>query len=171
MPNIVWAVDFTYLQLLGTTMYLATVIDIFTREIIGYAISDRHDTELIEIALKEAFKNTDAKPEIHHSNQGSEYKSHSYTEILEKLGIKISMSKKASPWQNGHQESFYSGFKDDLGDLDRFKNTGELVEAIHQTMNYYNKDRIHSALKVSPREFHKAYEEKISTLELKLYGS
>lgn len=169
-PNVVWAADFTYLQLLGGTMYLATVIDLFTREIVGYAIADKHDTSLIEDALLEAFKKTGSVPEIHHSDQGSEYKSLSYTGKLKFLGVKISMSKKAHPWENGFQESFYSGFKDDLGDLDKFENTGELVEAIHQTINYYNKSRIHSALKSSPQEFRINYENKIAPWKLQKYA-
>jgi transposase InsO family protein len=64
------------------------------------------------------------------------------------------MSKKASPWENAYQESFYDNFKTDLGpEFDRFNAVGELVEAIHQTITYYNTKRIHTALKMPPLKF------------------
>ena len=63
------------------------------------------------------------------------------------------MSSKASPWQNVFQEFFYGSFKEELGNTKEFINLGVLVEAIHQTINYYNKDRIHTALKTSPAKF------------------
>ena len=79
------------------------------------------------------------------------------------------MSKKGAPWENGFQESFYSGFKLDLGEPNRFNNLGELVEAIYQTIHYYNNSRIHTKLKSSPHQFYVYYQNKINyvnTLEL-----
>lgn len=68
------------------------------------------------------------------------------------LGIKISMSTKASPWENAYQESFYDNFKTDLGlEFERFATVGEFVEAIHKTIRYYNQHRIHTKLKMSPQ--------------------
>src|SRR3990167_7777422 len=93
-----------------------------------------------------------------HSDQGSEYTSSDYTNLIEMLGIQISMSRKSSPWENGYQESFFNNFKTDLGlEFDRFDNVGELIEAVHQTINYYNKQRIHTTLKMSPTRFHQLY--------------
>ncbi len=63
------------------------------------------------------------------------------------------MSAKGAPWQNGYKKSFYSHFKDETGDLDRFETLGELVEFIYQHIYYYNHHRIHSALKMPPSEF------------------
>jgi len=64
------------------------------------------------------------------------------------------MSKKSSPWENGYQESFYNNFKTDLGlEFERFNTSGELIEGVHQTINYYNKQRIHTTLKMSPISF------------------
>ena len=140
------------------------MIDIYSREIIGHAVSDKHDTELIREALFMAYENTNSKPEIHHSDQGSEYKSQDYTEELESKNIKISMSKKASPWENGFQESYYKGFKDDLGDIRRFNSLGELVEAVHLTIDYYNSKRIHSAISMTPKDFKNEYENKFKHL-------
>jgi transposase InsO family protein len=71
------------------------------------------------------------------------------------------MNKKKSPWENCHQESFYSNFKTDLGlEFDRFNSLGELIEAIHQTINYYNHQRIHTTLKMPPSRFKQIYEER-----------
>lgn len=75
------------------------------------------------------------------------------------------MSAKGKPWENGFQESFYSQFKLELGPLNRFQNLGELVEAIHHQIHYYNYDRIHTALKMPPAK----YAEKQSILKHKLF--
>jgi len=93
------------------------------------------------------------RPEILHSDQGSEYKSKIYASFAESLGIRLSMSKKASPWENGYQESFYSQFKVDLGDQNRFKTLGELAVAIYLQIYYYNNQRIHTKLKMPPALF------------------
>ena len=79
------------------------------------------------------------------------------------------MNAKAAPWQNPCQESFYSGFKLDFGEPNRFNNLGELVEAIYLAIHYYNNSRIHTALKSSPHQFYINYQNKINlvnTLEL-----
>ncbi len=70
------------------------------------------------------------------------------TDYLESLGTQISVSDKASPWQNGYQESFFGRFKEEAGDFNRFETVGELIEEIYGQINYYNFDRIHTALKM-----------------------
>lgn len=153
--NYIWASDFTYLPFKGKFLYLATFLDLYTREIVGWQLSQKHDKDLIIQAFLDAFKNRDFnKPKFVHSDQGSEYCSQDYTNFIKNLGITISMSQKSSPWENGFQESFYNNFKTDLGlEIERFTSIGELLEAIHQTINYYNKERIHSSLKMSPVQF------------------
>ena len=152
-PNAVFAGDFTRLSWNGKIIYLATFMDIFTREIVGWSVSTSHTTEFVIEAYLDAVK-TVGKSMIVHTDQGSEYNSKEYSEFMESLGIKISMSAKGSPWQNGYQESFYDNFKTDLGlEFERFPGVGEFVEAIHKTINYYNKERIHTALKMSPIKF------------------
>ena len=153
-PNVVWVADFTYIKFQNRFIYLATVMDLYTREIVGWNISRFHNGELVLGAFKDALERNQGVPPLYfHSDQGSEYDSNSHTRLLERLKILISMSKKASPWENGFQESFYSEFKVDLGDPNRFDELGELVEAIHQGMYYYNNQRIHSSLKMSPAAF------------------
>jgi transposase InsO family protein len=155
-PNQVWVSDFTYLPYFGGFVYLATAEDIFTRRVIGWAVATRHCRELVAYALIDAIE-SQPMPQIIHSDQGSEYRSEDYLNLLKSLGIKPSMSQKARPWQNGYQESFYSGFKLELGHPEIYPTLGELVEAIAQQIYYYNHDRIHTALKCSPEVFAMRY--------------
>ena len=78
--------------------------------------------------------------------------------LLETLNITPSHSKKSSPWENGYQESFYGNFKFELGSTSRFKDLGELCEAIHQQMYYYNTSRIHTSIKTQPATLRKQFE-------------
>ncbi len=152
-PNIVWVGDFTHIRFRDSWVYLATVMDIYTREIIGWHLSVNHAADLIIEAFLDAVDKRKLAPVYFHSDQGSEYTGEEYLNLLEKEGIIISMSRKSSPWENGYQESFYSGFKLDLGETNHYQNLGELFEAIAQTMNYYNTRRIHTSLKTAPVKF------------------
>jgi putative transposase len=153
-PNIVWCGDFTYIRFRNGFFYLATVIDIYTREIIGFAVSRRHNKFLVKAAILDAIKKRGCLPEYFHSDQGSEYQSYEHAEFLTSLGVKVSMSDKGSPWQNPYKESFYSQFKLELGNINRFENDGQLAEAIFRQIYYYNNSRIHTALKMSPKQFY-----------------
>lgn len=163
-PNVVWVSDFTYISFQGTFIYLATIMDLFTRRIIGWNILVNHSTELVKGAFEHALQRIKVVPQILHSDQGSEYDSREYTRLAKSYEILISMSKKASPWENGFQESFYSGFKLDLGEPNRFNNLGELVEGIYQTIHYYNNSRIHTKLKSSPYEFYLKYQSRFNSV-------
>ena len=166
-PNQVWVTDFTYLPYFGRFIFLATVEDVFTRKVVGWAVGVRHCKELVAYALIDAIENYPL-PDIIHSDQGSEYRSEDYLNLLKSLGIRPSMSEKASPWQNGYQESFYSGFKLELGHPEIYPTLGELVEAIAQQIHYYNHERIHSALKCPPEVFAQRYLLTNRTRELQL---
>lgn len=158
-PGDIYASDFTYIKYQGKWVYVATVLDVYTREIVGVSILNTHATQLVMNALSSAILHR-APPRIIHSDQGSEYASKDYTTLIQKLGIKQSMSAPGCPWENGYQESFYKGFKMDLGDPNRFETLGELVAAIYQTINYYNQRRIHSAHGVPPVVFAQQQETK-----------
>ena len=154
-PNrsgIAWVSDFTYIKFKGRFMYLATIMDLFNREIVGWSVLTTHTAQLTVTALIDALQKYNA-PELIHSDQGSEYRSKVYTAFVEQTGIRISMSRKASPWENGYQESFYSQFKVDFGDPNRFRNLAELTIAIHHQIYYYNNYRIQSTLKMPPRVY------------------
>ena len=157
--GVVWVSDFTYLKHQHRYVYLATFMDLYTREIVGWHISATHTKDLVIAAFWDGICTTGTLPKIVHSDQGSEYTSSDYTNLVERLGIQISMSKKSSPWENAYQESFYNNFKTDLGlEFDRFIGTGELVEAVHHTICYYNKERIHTSLKMPPSQFRLLHE-------------
>lgn len=151
--NVVFCGDFTYLKWKGKFIYFATYMDLFTREIVGWNISTKHTKEFVMEAFWDAVMGS-GLPKIVHTDQGTEYCSREYIELVQSLGVQISMSKKSSPWENAYQESFYNNFKTDLGlEFERFKTPGELIEAIHQTINYYNQERIHTTLKMPPTAF------------------
>lgn len=161
-PNQVWVSDFTYLPYQGKFMYLATVVDAFTRQTMGWSIGSKHNADLVMAALNDALKKHGV-PEIFHSDQGSEYRSDDFQNLLASHGIRISMSAKGSPWQNGRQESFYSQFKLELGHPDSFATDGELIAGIAKQIHYYDYRRIHTALKCPPAVFAERFEMSGST--------
>ena len=165
-PNIVWASDFTYIKFQGAFIYLATIIDIYTREIIGWNISTIHNTNLVLGAIKHAIQRAGKIPAYLHSDQGSEYDAKVYEDYVLGKSIIISMSHKSSPWENAFQESFYSQFKVELGLVSRFETVEELIEEIYQMIYYYNNKRIHSSLKMAPAIFKQNYENRLEKVRI-----
>lgn len=145
----IWAADFTELGFKGKIVYVATTIDLHTREVVGVAVSLRKGAVLVTQALWAALLHH-PRPEIFHSDNGTEYAARSFINLLSRCSIKISRSHPGCPWENGYQESFYGKFKIDFGDPNRFSSLGELVAEIYATIWAYNHTRIHSALKMPP---------------------
>lgn len=145
-----WCSDTSEFKFHGEKWYLVTIIDIFTRQVLGVAIGKHHNSALVMETLEMAIATTHTRPTIFHTDQGSEFMAEIITSLLEELGTKISASDKASPWQNGYQESFFGKFKDEIGDINRFATAGELIEALYHHVHYYNTQRIHTALKMPP---------------------
>jgi transposase InsO family protein len=150
--NQIWVTDFTYLWHQSRFIYVATVLDIYTREVVGVAVMSQHSTQLVLQALISALMKH-PRADIIHSDHGSEYTSKLFQEFCLSSGISLSMNSKGSPWENGYQESFYDKFKIDLGDPNRFHDLGELVYEIYRTIYVYNTTRIHTALRMSPSQF------------------
>ena len=150
--NVIWAGDFTELHFHGTRIFLATVIDRFTREVIAWQIGLHHTTQLVLDVLKDALDKRKTPPSIFHSDQGSEYTANACIQWI--IGHKIlpSHSPKAKPWNNGHQESFYDKFKLEFGKPSRHESIEMLTEAIGRYIHYHNTRRIHSSLKISSRK-------------------
>lgn len=161
-PGHVWACDFTYLWCLGRWYYVATVIDLYTREIVGWGMSTRHDTKLILSALYDALSRQQT-PGYLHFDRGSEYLSAVHLELCDSLEITPSASDKGSPWQNGFQERFYGSFKTELGSLKTIASEGQLYEQIARALNYYNTKRIHTRLKTNPGQYRQNYNEAQAT--------
>ncbi len=154
-PNIVWVSDFTYIRYQGRFIYLASVQDMVSREVLGVAISRFHTSNLVIEALTEALKK--GRPEYVHSDQGSEYRAERYLQELRMNKIGSSYSDKGSPWQNGQMESFFGRFKDESGDLNRFETLPELIAYIYQQIYYYNNLRIHTKFRMAPVKFKQSF--------------
>lgn len=151
-PHQVWSSDLTRLVYRGSVWYLATIEDLATRQIIAQQIGKKHDSQLVLDTLKQATI-TGLVPQIFHSDQGNEFMAQRCTNYLEQLGVMISVSDVASPWQNGFCESFFGRFKHELGDLNRFDSAGHMIEAVYWHIHYYNTLRIHTALKMPPLQY------------------
>lgn len=151
-PHHVWVTDFTYIKWHGRFVYLATVIDLYTRVVVGVAVKTNHTALLVTEALLNALNNH-APASIVHSDQGTEYRSKLFRSVLTTFSILQSMSTKGSPWQNGYQESFFGNFKAEIGDVNRFESLPELIAEIYRSIYYYNNNRIHLSLGCSPIEF------------------
>lgn len=154
-PDAIWAGDFTRLWFFGRPIYLATVIDTYTREIIAWQIGIHHTAGLIMDVLKEAKRKRQKTPHLFHSDQGSEYTATKSMHWLAKEKIEPSWSPKGKPWNNGIQESFFRTFKLEFGKAQRHDTMDKLIEEIGKYMHYYNTKRIHSRLKTTPQEFRK----------------
>ena len=161
-PDIVWVSDFTYIWFQGRYYYLVTVLDYYTGVLLGFNISQTHDTSFVRVAIERAIKEAGRVPEYFHSDQGSEYVSYVIVTWLEAQGVVISKSPKGSPWRNGSQESFFGRFKVEFGDFSRFDSVSEFCEEINRMMFYFTHVRIKNRLKMSPAQFRKEWFAKYS---------
>lgn len=150
-----WAGDMTYLKTGHGPLYMAAIIDLFTRKVIGWSFSRNHDADLVTGALQMSLATE--KPKIgclYHSDQGSEYRSTLYQEALKKAKIKPSMSRAGTPTDNAYVESFFSTLKNELVHHWVFKNHVECVARIVDYIDFYNSDRLHSGLNyMSPKTY------------------
>lgn len=147
-----WAQDFTYLKFHGSWYYLAGVLDLKTRQIVGWRLGSNHSAELTHAAVLDALSKHEP-PAILHSDQGSEYLSYKHQDLCAKMEITLSASKRGSPWQNGFMERWFGGFKLEVGDYSKLKDIAALHEAIALHIHYYNTKRIHTALRMSPAAY------------------
>jgi len=150
IPHLIWVCDVSYFKYQGQFWYLATIEDLATRQILASKVGKFHNADLILSVIKQAIQITGRTPTYFHTDQGKEFMARLITSYLESLGVMVSVSAKASPWQNGYKESFFGHFKDEFGDINRFDTPGQLIEEIYSQIHYYNFDRIHRSLKMSP---------------------
>ena len=149
-----WVQDFTYLRIRSGMFYLALVMDLTTREILSWKLGTNHSSMLTHIALIQALR-TNPSPSILHSDRGSEYLSERHADTCTRFGIQLSASRPGSPWQNGYMERCIKSIKEELGSLHGYQDMTELYLAISKAIDYYNTERIHTALKMSPRAYAK----------------
>jgi transposase InsO family protein len=155
-PNQVWVTDITYIWTLEGWVYLASVMDLFSRKIVGWSLADHMKKELVIQALNMAIiQRQPGKELIHHSDRGSQYCSHDYIDILKEKEMNISMSKKGDPYDNACIESFHATIKKDLIYRRRFKTRVEAIKAVNYYISsFYNERRKHSTLgNSSPNKF------------------
>lgn len=152
-PHQLWCSDVSFIKFQGRFWYLATIEDLFTRQVVAAQVSKYHNRWLVLSTTKQAMQNTGVVPKLFHTDQGTEFMAKICTSFLEEQGATISVSDKGSPWQNGFQESFFSHFKDEFGDFNRFDSVGELIEEMYGQVYYYNSERRHTALKIAPAQF------------------
>lgn len=163
-PHVVWRSDFTHIIYHGIHLYLATVIDDCTKEIVGYALSYRHTKEFVLTAIEDAMKKSwGIVPHYFHSDQWSEYTSETVLSFLAMNHICISMSSKSSPWQNGAQESYYGKLKLELWPTKDYATMEELIVAVHRQIHYYNTKRLHTTIQDIPTRFREKLEQKMLT--------
>lgn len=159
VPNFVWVSDFTYFRFQGIFVYVCTVLDLFTGEVLGSNIGLRHDAIFVWMSIRRAVGKEGCWPGWFHSDQGSEYASETVQRWLISNGTEISMSPKSSPWWNGSQESFFGRFKVEFGDVDRFENLPNLVEALYRQLHYHSNLRIKNDLRMAPARFRVEWEQ------------
>jgi len=152
--NQLWVSDITYIHLLNEHVYLAVIIDVYSRKCIGWALSRRIDAELVLSALDKAIeerKHFNLQGLIHHSDQGVQYACNEYVNLLEELGIRISMSRKGNPYDNAFAESFMKTLKAEEVYLKEYKTFDEAYNNIKQFIEVvYNKKRLHSSIGYKP---------------------
>jgi transposase InsO family protein len=159
-PDMIWVADLTYIRLRSEFVYLATILDAYSRRCIGWNLSTRIATNLALGALEEAVAIREVSAGlIHHSDRGVQYASYAYTQRLLSLGIQISMSAKGNAYDNAKAESFFKTLKQEEVYLKEYQTFEEASANIGQFIDdVYNAKRLHSSLGyVPPIEFETAY--------------
>lgn len=159
-PNQIWLADITYIQLRDHTVFLAAILDAYSRRVIGWALSRSLHADLVVEALQQALKHRTPLPGcIHHSDRGVQYACGEYTDLLNQHGFQISMSRSGNPRDNGMMERFMRTLKYEEVYLTEYANEREALAAIRRFIDQvYNQERLHSRLgDVPPVEFETQY--------------
>ena len=149
----VWHADITYIRIATSFVYLAALIDGFSRKVVGYGLGRTLSADLAMAALIDAISKRDTDNLIHHSDQGIQYCSYDYVEVLKNNGIAISMSGKANPYDNAKIESFFRTLKVEEIYMFEYETYAEVLERIPYFIEeVYNRKRLHSSLGYMPPE-------------------
>ncbi|MBU0692152.1 IS3 family transposase [bacterium] len=159
-PNRIWVADITYIRLPLGFVYLAVILDVFSRKVIGWALSRSMEATLVIEALQMALQDRKPPPGlIHHSDRGVQYACHAYTDLLKQHGVQINMSRKGNPYDNAVAESFFKTLKKEEVYLSDYQTPEEARRQIQRFIELvYNPKRLHSALGYRPpAEFEMQY--------------
>jgi transposase InsO family protein len=155
-PNERWVTDITYVWTDEGWAYLAVILDLFSRAVVGWALDSTLETSLVDRALNAALTHRrPARGLLHHSDRGCQYTSHHYRSRLSDLGISVSMSRKGNCWDNAVAESFFASLKNELIHRRSWSSRLELRSALFEYLEvFYNRRRLHSFLDYkSPTQF------------------
>ena len=152
-PNSVWVSDITYIDTREGWLYLAAFIDLYSRKVVGWSMSNRMTADLVISAFDMALQQRGTKPNLVHSDRGSQYASENFRKKLKKC--KQSMSRKGNCWDNAVAESFFGTLKSELVHRQTFETRKEAEMSIFKYIEtFYNRTRLHSTLGyVSPAKF------------------
>jgi putative transposase len=159
--NQLWVADITYIRLRDEFIYLAIILDVYSRRVVGWCLSRHLDSDLTQHALRQAIHQRRRKPAlIHHSDRGVQYACADYIDLLEQHQIQISMSRAGNPYDNAFAESFMKTLKTEEVDRRQYRSLEEASASIGSFIDsFYNQDRLHSALGYrSPAEFEAQFE-------------
>ena len=160
-PGKAWVTDVTYIGLSGGFVYLACVLDVYLRKIVGSAMSQKIDANLTLQALTDALERTPPAPGwVHHSDRGSQYLSHRYVQTVLQSGGRISCSSKGCPQDNAYMESFFKTLKAEEVWLEDYESFTHVQHSVDKFIGYYNAERMHSSLNYqSPEQFERGLKE------------
>lgn len=154
-PNTVWTADITYIWTLEGWVYLAVVMDLFNRQIVGWAMNKTMKTQLVTDALTMAYWRRKPSPGLlHHSDRGSQYACHTYQRQLKGYNMIPSMSRKGNCWDNAPMERFFRSLKSERLVLCRFTSRAAAKTEVLDYISFYNAYRLHSTLGyMSPMDY------------------
>ena len=166
-----WVADITYIRLADEFLYLAVVLDAFSRKVIGWSLDDGLDAGLPIAALRQAIDDRQPRPGlVHHSDRGVQYASNAYIELLLEHAIEPSMSRAGNPYDNAKCESFMKTLKQEEIHTRRYRDRADLEAHIGEFLErYYNRRRLHSALGYqTPEQFEYSLKPQLPSAQVKL---
>jgi len=165
-PNVAWVTDITYIWTQEGWLYLAVILDLFSRRVVGWSMSEQITRQLAIDALTMGLSLRQPHRDLlHHSDRGSQYASGDYRELLERHGIVCSMSRKGNCWDNAVAESFFATLKTELVYKSNWATRSQARAAIFEYLEiFYNRCRLHSSLGyLTPIAFEQQYAQKTAT--------